>query len=100
VSAPIFVAADLLDYVPRRAVLSRRTLVTVEVTEDIPHFLAAWPRTPADDPKRPDPLRKPGEVTVLTTLLELQQKGIVDSVEQTEGGFLVCVNARENGVSQ
>jgi hypothetical protein len=94
-SAPIFVAADLLNYVPRKAVLSRRTLVTVEVTEDIKHFLAVWPRPPADDPKWSDPLRKPGEVTVLTVLLELEAKGFVQDIEQVTGGFLVRMKDRE-----
>lgn len=92
--AACFVPGDLLDYVPRRAVLSRRTLVTVEVTEDIAHFLQCWPRPPADDPKRPDPLRKPGDVTVLTTLLELQAKGFVDEIDQVPGGFWVRMKAR------
>ena len=90
-----FVPSDLLDYVPAMAVLARRTLVTVEVTGSVAHFLAVWPRPPADDPQRPDPLRKPGLVTVLTALLELEAKGVVQEIEQVPGGFLVRIKTRE-----
>lgn len=94
-TARIFVARDLLADVPQRAYLSRRTLVTAEVTEDIAHFLQVWPRPPADDPKRPDQLRKPGRITVLSVLLDIQDKGFVESIEQVAGGFWVRMKSRE-----
>lgn len=90
-----FVAGDTLTHVPTIAALARRTLVSVEVLEDVQEFLRAWPRPPADDPKRPDPLRKPGTVTVLTALLELQAKGFVLEIEQVAGGFWVRMKTME-----